>query len=291
VFIRVHSWINRISLIRNSPIASNPIHRVECGVGDRGDCRFYGLIPLPRLLLAFKTTLILLLIGWIVAGCASIRVTDPDHTADELYLENVASKLAVDQVSATVLRDRRVYVDMTYITASTQPTDQQQYLVGELRAKLLLSGVRLMANRKDAEIIIELRSQGTSVNHIDFLLGLPQSSIGGYFTGGFAGETPELAIVKRTQQHGFSSVAFIAYWADTGEVVAASGPFVGRTYRDDYWFCGLGPRTLGNVPPAEPSPEDASDSEAEKNQGPPSKPPAAPSPPPAKPKPSPYQKP
>jgi hypothetical protein len=243
---------------------------------------------LHRLFLAAKTTLILLLLGGIFGGCASIRITDPEHTADELYLENVASKLAVDQVSATVLRDRRVYLDTIYLTAATQPSDQQQYLVGELRSKLLLSGVRLTANRKDAEIIIELRSQGTSVNHIDFLLGLPQSSIGGIFTGGFAGQTPELAIVKRTQQHGFSSVAFIAYWADTGEVVAASGPFVGRTYRDDYWFLGYGPRTLGNVPPAEPAPVEATDVEAEKNQGPPPKPAG---PPPVKPRPNPYQKP
>ncbi len=190
----------------------------------------------------------------VAGGCATIRVTDPDHTADELYLENVASKLAVDQVSATVLRDRRVYIETIYLTAATQPSDQQQYLIGELRSRLLLSGVRLTSRRSDAEVILEVRSQGTSVNHIDFLLGLPASSVGGVFTGGFAGTTPELAIVKRTQQHGFSSVAFIAYWADTGEVVAASGPFVGRTIRDDYWFFGYGPRTIGNIPPAEPAP-------------------------------------
>ncbi len=190
-----------------------------------------------------------------VGSCSSIRITDPDHTADELYLENVASKLAVDQISATVLRDRKVYVDSIYLTAQTQPSDQQQYLLGELRAKLLLTGVRLTARRELAEIILEVRSQGVSVNHVEFLLGLPQSSVGGIFTGGFAGSTPEISIVKRTQQHGFSSVAFIAYWRDSGEVVASSGPFVGRTIRDDYWFFGYGPRTIGNIPPAEPAPE------------------------------------
>jgi hypothetical protein len=212
-------------------------------------------------------------------GCASIRVTDPEHTASELYLENVASKLAIDQLSATVLRDRKVYLDSEYLTSATQPSDQQQYMIGELRAKLLLTGVRLTQYRKDAEIIMELRSQGISVDHIEFLLGLPASSVGGIFTGGLAATTPELAILKTTKQHGFSSIAFIAYWADTGEVVAASGPYVGRTLRDDYWFFGYGPSTVGNVPPAQPAPV-----ESGVDQPPAAKKPApAPAPPPEKP--------
>jgi len=194
------------------------------------------------------------LLIWLTVGCASIRTTDPDHTADELYLENVATKRAVDQVSATVLRDRKVFIETRYLSAATQPTDQQQYMVGELRAKLLLAGVRLTEQRKDAEIVLELRSQGISVDHTENLFGLPSSSVGGVFTGGVAAITPEVAIVKTTFQDGFSSIAYIAYWADTGEVVAASGPFVGRTNRDDYWFFGVGPRTIGNIPPALPAP-------------------------------------
>jgi hypothetical protein len=215
---------------------------------------------LPRVWTVLKTTVLTMLLLCLpicvagLGGCTTIRITDPEHTADELYLENVASKLAVDQVSVSVLRDRKVYLDSRYLTAATQPSDQQQYLIGELRAKLLLSGVRLTRWEKDAEIIMELRSQGTSVNHLEFLLGVPASSVGGIFTGGIAAETPELSIIKRTQQHGYSSVAYIAYWADTGEVVAASGPFVGRTLRDDYWFFGVGPQTVGNVAPAEPAP-------------------------------------
>ncbi len=229
-----------------------------------------------------RTTLVSLLLWMIcVGGCASIRVTDPEHTASELYLENVATKLAIDQLSATVLRDRRIYLDSTYLTASTQPTDQQQYMVGELRAKLLLNGVRLTRERKDAEIIMELRSQGISVDHREFLLGIPATSLGGVFTGGVAATTPELALLKTTKQHGFSSVAFIAYWADSGEVVAASGPFVGRTIRDDYWFFGAGPSTIGNIPPALPAPIESDDDQTTGKPRPPPK--AAVTPPPSPP--------
>ena len=43
----------------------------------------------------------------------------------------------------------------------------------------------------------------------------------------------------------------MAYVAKTGELIAASGPFVGRTQREDFWIFGTGPRTLGDIPPVE----------------------------------------
>jgi hypothetical protein len=63
--------------------------------------------------------------------------------------------------------------------------------------------------------------------------------------------TPELAILKSTKQYGYASVAFVAFWRDTGEIAASSGPFVGRTAREDYWVFGFGPNTVGDIPPAQ----------------------------------------
>jgi hypothetical protein len=203
-------------------------------------------------------TLLLGLAGGGGGGCATIRVTDPARTATEEFLENVATTMAVDKLSTAVLRDRKVYVETTFLSASTQPSNETQYLLGELRSKLLLNGVRLVDRREQAEIVMEVRSQGISIDRVEFLLGLPSSSIGGIFTGGIAATTPELALLKTTKQHGFASVAYIAYWTDSGEVVASSGPFVGYTIRDDWWFFGYGPRTIGNIPPAEPAPAESS---------------------------------
>ena len=83
---------------------------------------------------------------------------------------------------------------------------------------------------------------------MEYLLGLPASSIPVSATGGFVGpsataSTPELSILKSTKQYGYASVAFVAYWADTGELMAVSGPFVGKTSREDYWIFGTGPST------------------------------------------------
>jgi hypothetical protein len=220
----------------------------------------------PSARLNSASAMVLLLLLGILGGCATIRVTDPSRTADEEFLQSVATTMAVDQLSTNVLRDRKVYLVSTYLTASTQPSDEQQYLLGELRSKLLLNGVRLVDRREDAQIIMEVRSQGISNNHLEFLVGLPSSSVGGLFTGGIAAVTPEIAIVKTTRQYGFASIAYIAYWADSGEVVASSGPFVGRTVRDDFWLLGFGPRTTGNIPPAEPPPVEGASPTATSNE-------------------------
>ncbi|HWP39970.1 MAG TPA: DUF6655 family protein [Tepidisphaeraceae bacterium] len=184
-------------------------------------------------------------------GCATIRVTDPPRSATEQFLISVAANRAIEQLSANALRDRKVYIDTTYLYSGV-PSNDQSYLLGELRAKLLSNGVRLVPNRTDAQIVLELRSGGMGIDRYEYLLGIPALYLGAATTDtGVPLATPELAVIKSTKQRGFASVAFIAYWNDTGELISSSGPFVGRTLREDFWFFGLGPRTVGNIPPAE----------------------------------------
>lgn len=162
---------------------------------------------------------------------------------------SAAAERAVAQLSTDRLRDRKVYVDSSFFNAP-----EQAFVTGEVRAHMLLAGVRLMQEKKDAEIIMELRSGGVGINRIEFLLGLPSIPIPGInsgsssLTNSISFLTPELAILKSTKQSGFAGIGYVAYWAQTGEVVASSGPFVSRTYREDSWIFGIGPTTVGNVP-------------------------------------------
>lgn len=180
-------------------------------------------------------------------GCTTVRTTDPPQTATEQFLLSRASEAAVEQLSADALRGRRVYIDDTYFPGS------RQFMLAEVRAKLLLDGIRITDSRDDAQIIAELRTAGVGIDRYEFLLGVPSFVLGAASqmtgtTGDTAISTPELAVIKNTRQWGAASVAMVAYWADTGEVVAASGPFVGRSYREDWWFFGGGPQSVGNIP-------------------------------------------
>jgi hypothetical protein len=118
---------------------------------------------------------------------------------------------------------------------------------------MLLGGIQLVAEPQAAQIILEVRSGGVGIDREDFLLGTPAVILTSDTDGGFGVPfaIPEIALLKNIQQMGVASVAFVAYWADTGEVVATSGPFVGRTLRDDWWIFGFGPQTVGNIPTVE----------------------------------------
>jgi hypothetical protein len=179
-------------------------------------------------------------------GCASTRVTDPPRTATEQFLLSRAAANAVDKLSFESLRGRRVFVDNSYFAAS-----EQAFVLGELRARLLSSGVLLAPDAEHAQVVLEVRSSGVGIDRDDHLLGIPSIQAGTAVSGALGGVpilTPEIAITKSRYQLGVAGVSYVAYWADTGEIVASSGPFVGRSVRDDWWFFGVGPRSTGNIP-------------------------------------------
>jgi len=144
-------------------------------------------------------------------------------------------------------------VDDQYFAAS-----EAKFVLGELRHRLLTRGVQLSPDRESAQIVLEVRSGGVGIDRSDYLLGLPSLVLSAGEDGDNSSTstpvaTPELALLKNINQIGVASVAFIAYWADTGEVVHESGPFIGRTTRDDWWVFGFGPRTVGNIPTTDPT--------------------------------------
>lgn len=189
----------------------------------------------------------------LLGACTStIRTTDPARTATEQFLLSTAASLAVDQLSVEGLRGRRVYVDDQFFAAS-----ESKFVLGELRTKLFMGGVLIVPAREDSQIVLEVRSGGVGIDRSDYLLGLPsivlRAEADGSSNASTPLATPEFALLKNINQMGIASVAFIAYWADSGEVVAASGPYIGRTGRDDWWIFGFGPRTVGNIPTTDPT--------------------------------------
>ena len=186
------------------------------------------------------------------SGCANVRVTDPGRTATEQFLLSQAAVEAVTPLSFEVLHGRKVFVDASYFAPV-----EKDFLLGEIRAKLLSSGANIMAKREEAQIIIEVRSGGVGIDRYESLLGIPALLTPSGATSAASGTpmatlvTPELAISKKIKQVGFASVAYVAYWADSGEVIASFGPTIGKTYREDWWFFGTGPKSIGNIPPVD----------------------------------------
>lgn len=188
-----------------------------------------------------------------VAGCSTLRTTDPARTATEQFLLSEASRRSIEQLGAAPLRDRLVYVDDTYVVRGEYASPELMFVIAELRSRFLESGARMTSERSKAEVIVEARVVGVGIDRLESLFGLPSVALpqgaSGSSAAGVPLLTPELAIVKRLRQDGFASVAYVAYWRDSGEIVTSSGPFVGRSKREDFWILGFGPRTVGDIAP------------------------------------------
>ncbi|MEM8874722.1 MAG: DUF6655 family protein [Planctomycetota bacterium] len=197
------------------------------------------------------STVLLLLV--FLAGCSTIRTTDPPRTATELFLLNKATELAVEQLSFAELRDRQIFVSAEYVYGTFQPSQEQAYLMGEVRARLLNSGARLVNRREDAEIIAEVRVQSLGIDRLEYLFGLPAiTAASDELAGdGEAVVIPEIAFLRNLRQKGFSALAIVTYWREGGELVSSTPVVVGKTSREDFWIFGVGPQTVGNIPPAD----------------------------------------
>lgn len=197
---------------------------------------------------------VLVLAIWTVLGygCANVRVTDPSRTATEQFLLSQAGVKAVELLSFEALQGRRVYLDITNFAPA-----EKEFVLGEFRTGLLYAGISIASKREEAEIVVEVRSGGVGIDRYESLFGIPALTAPSGATSTAAGVpiasliTPELAITKKIRQVAFASVGYVAYWADTGDVVASSGPVIGKTYREDWWLLGFGPRTIGTIPPVD----------------------------------------
>lgn len=184
----------------------------------------------------------------ILSGCSTVRITDTAATATQQYLTSEAVAKAISQLSFEPLRGRRVFIDNSFLSES-----EKHFTSAEFRAAALEAGLLIQSEREKSEIIIEMRSNGIGIDRYQSLVGIP--SIYGPPTGAVAADTvtqsvitPEIAITKNLKQIGFASLSYVAYWADSGEIVASAGPYVGKTHREDWWFMGFGPNTIGNIP-------------------------------------------
>ena len=76
---------------------------------------------------------------------------------------------------------------------------------------------------------------GVGIDRLEYLLGIPAiaiSAVGDGSSGQVPLTTPEMAIVKSTKQSGFASSRSSRSGLTAGEIVADSGPFMGRTLRE-----------------------------------------------------------
>jgi len=161
--------------------------------------------------------------GLVSGGCSVARKTDTARTAVEQLLLSTATDRAMGNLACDALKGRKAFLDVSNLEAY-----DKGYVTGTLRDTLGARGVRLVADAKQADVIIEARSGALAIDGSEFLLGIPALPIP--IPGAGVVQTPELAIFKRVSQEGVAKFALSSRQKETCEQILSTGPLTGDAY-------------------------------------------------------------
>src|SRR3546814_525808 len=103
-----------------------------------------------------------------VSACTTARETSPSRTATEQLLISAAADRAANALALNIPPASQVYVADTYF----EGTDSK-YAIAALRARLLTLGARLVDERPQADVVVDLRSGALSIDESKTLVGVP----------------------------------------------------------------------------------------------------------------------
>ena len=172
------------------------------------------------------------------AGCVNKqRMTEPTRSVGEQLLFSTAidrALLELDLEAIGRLKGFKVYLSTVYLQ-----TLDQEYLVGSLRDLLLSSGVLVVDDIAQAQIIVEVRSGANSLDSATVTAGIAEDQALPNPITGAPVALPELAFFKKQNNVSLTKVALVAYHADSREHIFSSGTLLGGAYDRHYQFLGL----------------------------------------------------
>jgi len=172
------------------------------------------------------------------AGCVNKqRMTEPIRSVGEQLLFSTAIDRALSELDLEAigrLKGFKVYLSTVYLQ-----TLDQEYLVGSLRDLLLSSGVLVVDDIAQAEMIVEVRSGANSLDSATVTAGIAEDQALPNPVTGASVALPELAFFKKQNNVSLTKVALVAYHADSREHIFSSGTLLGGAYDRHYQFLGL----------------------------------------------------
>jgi hypothetical protein len=164
----------------------------------------------------------LVLLAALVSGCATDRESDPERTATEQLLISTAADRAAESLALDLGPERKAFLD-----AGNFEGLDGKYAVAAIRSSLLKKGTRFVADKKDADTIIEIRAGALSIDEHELLVGIPSVDIPIPLAGDLG--TPEIALYKSEAREGIAKFAATAYDAKDGRFLGESTPPLGRS--------------------------------------------------------------
>ncbi len=181
-------------------------------------------------------------VGFLSAGCGTTRQTDTPRTAIEQLLISTAVDQALGMVDFSPLAGKGVFVDDRYLDGV-----DRKYIVASIRYHLLLAGARLRDSKKEADVVLEVRSGGVGTDRENTLIGLNNMPLPATEKLILPVTLPDAPLITRSAQRATVKIGMVAYDAKTGELFADAGLQVASSDYQQWIILGLGPIQSGSV--------------------------------------------
>lgn len=180
----------------------------------------------------YRFLLLLIPVMMTVAGCTTLRETEPSQTARHQLLLSTAADDAAAQIDPNLPPGTRIYLDTGNFGSEgeNQGEYRSPYLIGAIKASLLRQGYALTDNIDDADTIANLSNGALSVNRVEKLFGIPSTEIPIPLAG--SASTPELALYKSKRRTGIAKPLLSFYDAETGLLQSGGVPVYGYSHYD-----------------------------------------------------------
>lgn len=170
-----------------------------------------------------------------IAGCTTVRETQPTQTAREQLMLSTAADLASAQIKPNVPQGNSIYVDTSEFSDDSEY--KTKYAVAQIQSQLLADGYKLVGSADKADTIAEVSNGALSIDQSDTLLGIPSIPIPIPLTGTV--NTPEIAFYKKARRTGVAKFGVAFYNAKTGGVQDIVGPIYGFSHYDRSSILGI----------------------------------------------------
>ncbi len=159
-----------------------------------------------------------------LSSCTTNIQSNPARTATEEMLISTASDRAAEKLMPEIPADKTVFIE----SSNFEGTDGK-YAIASIRSHLLQGGIRLANDKKNADIILEIRAGALSTDRKSFMIGIPQFNIPIPLASSPL-PFPEISFYGKEEQKGVAKFAYAAYDSKKGTLVAVQEPQYGFSH-------------------------------------------------------------
>jgi hypothetical protein len=159
------------------------------------------------------------------SGCSTEEETNPTRSATEQLLLSSAADQAMSKVNLNLFSDHKIYLDFSNFEGY-----DAKYAEEEIRDVVNRAGALLIAEKTNADIIIEASAGAYSIDTNSFYIGIPSITLP---IPGTAETplTPRIAFYSKDSQDSYAKINLLAYSGKTGAFIFSSGPLDGQSYK------------------------------------------------------------